>query len=84
MFVSSGNVLLDKHLTGKLGDFGFTQELPLSTQGHTMVTAVTIAKSLGYAPPEQDTCHASPKSDVYSYGVVSSFNYSQGCTKEQF
>ena len=64
------DVLLDKHFTGKLRDFGFTQEL-LSTRGHTMVTAVTIEKSLGYTPPEQDTCHVSPKSDVYSYGIAS-------------
>ena len=64
------DVLLDKHFTGKLRDFGFTQEL-LSTRGHTIVTAVTIEKSLGYTPPEQDTCHVSPKSDVYSYGIAS-------------
>ena len=36
-----------------------------------MVTAVAVAKSLGYSPPEHDTCHLSPKSDVYSYGIVS-------------
>ncbi len=70
MFCRS-NVLLDRHLTAKLGDFGFTQELPLSMRGHTMVTAVAVAKSLGYSPPELDTCHVSPKSDVYSYGIVS-------------
>ena len=65
------NVLIDRYFTAKLGDFGFTQELPLSTSGHTMVTAVAVAKSLGYCPPEHDTCHISPKSDVYSYGIVS-------------
>lgn len=66
------NVLLDRNLTAKIGDFGFTQELPSSVHGHTMVTASALAKSLGYCPPEMDTCHHSPKSDVYSYGVVSS------------
>lgn len=36
-----------------------------------MITAPMVAKSLGYCPPEMDTCHMSPKSDVFSYGVVS-------------
>jgi len=29
-----------------------------------------VAKTLGYGPPEMDTGHVSPKSDMYSYGVV--------------
>lgn len=58
---------MDRNLTAKIG---FTQELPSSVHGHTMVTASALAKSLGYCPPEMDTCHHSPKSDVYSYGVV--------------
>ena len=29
-----------------------------------------VAKSLGYCPSELVTCHMSPKSDVYSYGIV--------------
>ena len=64
------NILIDRFYTGKLGDFGFTREFPLSTEGHTMVTTACVAKSLGYSPPEMDTCHLSPKSDVYSYGIV--------------
>lgn len=35
------------------------------------MTTASVAKSLGYCPLEVDTCHLSPKSDVYSYGVVS-------------
>ena len=58
------NVLLDRHLTAKLGDFGFTQEVNL-VAGRTMITAPAVAKSVGYCPPEKDTCHISPKSDVY-------------------
>ena len=64
------NILLDSHLSGKLGDFGFTKEIP-QVQGRTLVTTASVVKSLGYSPPELDTCHVSPKSDVYSYGVVS-------------
>ena len=39
-------------------------------EGRTMLTAPMVAKSIGYSPPEMDTCHMSPKSDMYSYGVV--------------
>ena len=46
-----------------------------------MVTAVAVAKSLGYCPPELDTCRVSPKSDVYSYGVVSQFKGVLCCHK---
>lgn len=64
------NVLLDRHLTAKLGDFGFSQEFPQVVAGRSFITAAVVAKSLGYSPPEMDTCRVSPKSDVYSYGVV--------------
>ena len=46
------NVLLDKHLVAKLGDFGFSQELPEVVEGRTVVTAAVVAKSLGYSSPE--------------------------------
>ena len=72
LFSQVGLFLIDWFYTGKLGDFGFTREFPLSTKGHTIVTTAWVAKSLGYSPPEMDTCHLSPKSDVYSYGIVSS------------
>ena len=65
------NILLDQHFTAKLGDFGVSRELPASTHGYTMVTAASVVKSLGYSPPEADTCRYSTKSDMYSYGVVS-------------
>ena len=54
----------------KIGDFGFTQEGKI-VEGRTMVTALSLAKSLGYCAPEKDTGRHSPKSDMYSYGVVS-------------
>ena len=64
-------MLIDRHLTAKLGDFGFSQEFAQVIGGRSFVTAAVVAKSLGYSPPEMDTCRVSPKSDVYSYGVVS-------------
>ena len=72
IIVNRVNILLDKHLVAKLGDFGFSQELPELVKRRTMVTAAVVAKSLGYSPPEMDSCRLSPKSDVYSYGIVSS------------
>lgn len=58
-------------MTAKVGDFGFAHELPQLLPGRTMVTAAIVARSLGYCPPEFMDCKVSPKSDVYSYGVVS-------------
>lgn len=69
--VYRANVLLDHHLTAKIGDFGFSQELPEPVKERTMMTAAVVAKSLGYSPPELDSGHISPKSDVYCYGIVS-------------
>lgn len=71
MYTIRANVLLDRHLTAKIGDFGFSQELPQPVQGRTMMTTEVVAKSLGYSPPEYDSGHISPKSDVYCYGIVS-------------
>ena len=67
-----GNILLDRNLVAKIGDFGFTRDFRV-VGSRTMITTPMVAKSMGYSPPEMDTCHVSPKSDVYSYGVVSCF-----------
>ena len=66
----SRNILLDSHLTAKLGDFGSTQEIPCVEGGKSFISAAIVAKSLGYSPPELDTAHVSCKSDMYCYGVV--------------
>ena len=68
----SANILLGKHHNAKLGDVGFARQLASISDGRTLMTAPVFAKSLGYFPPElHDLNKNSPKSDVYSYGVVS-------------
>ncbi len=75
-FTLSANVLLDKNFNAKLGDFGLAREMPHIVEGlYSMVTAPYAFRSLGYSAPELDTCQHSPKTDVYSYGIVSSLNY---------
>ena len=66
------NILLDDHFSAKLCDFGLSVDLPKVTDGRTVVTAPMIARSEGYFPPELTNGVFSPKSDMYSYGVVSS------------
>lgn len=62
---------MDSNFVAKLGDFGFSKELPKVTPGKTLVTMLSVAKTPGYSAPELDTRHQSHKTDVYSYGVVS-------------
>ena len=57
---------LDHHLS----EFGFSREFAQVVRGQSFITAAMVAKSLGYSPPEMDTFKVSPKSDVYSYGMV--------------
>lgn len=64
------NILLDGHFTAKLGDFGFAIQMPQHIAGKTVVTALALAHSDGYGPPELLSRRYSPKSDVYAYGVV--------------
>ena len=67
------NILLDKCFNAKLGDFGFSVELPRVVGDRTLLKARTFVRTEGYYPPELSEGLYSPKSDVYSYGVVSTF-----------
>ena len=69
------NILLDKHLSAKLGDLGFAKEISKVVGNRSFITTKLVAKTLGYSPPEMDTGKLSPKGDVYSYGVVSASIY---------
>ena len=64
------NVLLDAHMNGKLGDFGFARELPEMVNGRSIVSVALFVKSAGYSAPELDAYRHSPRTDVYAYGVV--------------
>jgi len=64
------NILIDENNRAKLGDFGFCREIPQLIGGRSVVTAALVSRSAGYAAPESDAGHISPKSDMFSYGVV--------------
>ena len=65
------NILLDQGgERAKLGDFGFALDMPQHECGRTLVTAPIIAQTNGYSPPEVQSGKFSPKSDMYSYGIV--------------
>ena len=64
------NILLDRCFNAKLGDFGFSVELPRVVEDRTLLKARTFVRTGGYYPPELSEELYSPKSDVYSYGVV--------------
>ena len=66
------NILISR--SSKLGDFGFALEMPKHQAGRTLVTAPLIARTDGYCPPELLHGKISPKSDVFSYGVVRYIN----------
>ena len=68
------NILISHAFTAKLGDFGFALEMPKHQAGRTLVTAPLIARTDGYCPPELLHGKISPKSDVFSYGIVRYIN----------
>ena len=66
--------ILDIGFTQKLADFGFVTPLPEhvgSTSLLTVAGAVGLAGTRGYLPPEFADGKRTIKSDVYSYGIVS-------------
>ncbi|KAL8258272.1 hypothetical protein R6Q59_030313 [Mikania micrantha] len=65
--VKPSNILLDNDLNAYLSDFGLSRLL----EGFESHVTTGVAGTFGYVAPEYAlTCRASPKSDVYSYGVM--------------
>ncbi|XP_029010155.1 interleukin-1 receptor-associated kinase 4 [Betta splendens] len=66
--VKSANILLDEHFTAKISDFGLTR----ASAKHTSTTVMTerIVGTRAYMAPEALRGDITPKSDVFSFGVV--------------
>ena len=63
--------MISKNFRAKLGDFGFALELPRVLGDRSLLNAASFARTEGYYPPELSEGRHGPKSDVYSYGIVS-------------
>ncbi|KAL8170899.1 hypothetical protein V2J09_022703 [Rumex salicifolius] len=64
----TSNILLDMEYNVKLSDFGLAKDGPVGDKTHV---STRIMGTYGYAAPEYImTGHLTPRSDVYSYGVV--------------
>ncbi|CAO2839891.1 unnamed protein product [Amaranthus hypochondriacus] len=66
--LKSSNILLEKDFHAKLSDFGLAK---LGPTGDKAYVSTRVMGTYGYCAPEyQRTGQLTPKSDVYSYGVV--------------
>ncbi|XP_038893488.1 L-type lectin-domain containing receptor kinase VII.1 [Benincasa hispida] len=65
--IKASNVLLDKDMNGRLGDFGLAR-----VHGHGQVASTTrVVGTMGYIAPELiRTGRASAQSDVFGFGVL--------------
>jgi serine/threonine protein kinase len=72
--IKTANVLLDKQLTGRLGDFGLVRALPelgAAGAGRTHLTTANLIGTHQYMAPEYlKSGEISPKTDVYGCGIV--------------
>ena len=69
--IFSVNILLDKFLTAKVGDFGLATVMPTISKGHSYIKVSEFGGSLGYQAPEILESEIGPKIHVYSLAVVS-------------
>ncbi|XP_057484086.1 probable serine/threonine-protein kinase PBL2 isoform X2 [Actinidia eriantha] len=66
--MKASNILLDSDFNAKLSDFGLARAGPTGDNTHV---STRVVGTRGYAAPEYvATGHLSPKSDIYSFGVV--------------
>ncbi|XP_006351028.1 probable LRR receptor-like serine/threonine-protein kinase At3g47570 [Solanum tuberosum] len=63
------NILLDKDMTARVGDFGLSRFLQETSQRET--STIGIKGSVGYAAPEYGmVSEVSTYGDIYSYGII--------------
>ncbi|XP_041965323.1 interleukin-1 receptor-associated kinase 4 isoform X1 [Alosa sapidissima] len=66
--VKSANILLDEKLVSKISDFGLTRASAKRTS--TTVMTEKVVGTTAYMAPEALRGEITPKSDIYSFGVV--------------
>ncbi|OMO76795.1 hypothetical protein COLO4_25447 [Corchorus olitorius] len=67
--IKSANILIDRNFRGKVADFGLAKLSPQA--GTTALIHSGLVGTFGYIAPEYaNYAEASPKADVYAFGVV--------------